>query len=56
MILVDTFDSDEEVKFLIEKLKKCGIEYTEQNNDSGKQVYINEKDVIKLNGLINSLD
>jgi len=56
MILIDTFDSDEEAAFLTGQLKKNNIAYTEKKDTSGLQVFINEADESKLNELIKSLD
>ncbi len=56
MILVDTFDSNEEADFLTGKLKAHGIAYEEKKGDAGFQVFINEADEGKLNELIKSLD
>jgi len=56
MILIDTFDSDEEAAFLTGQLKKNNIQYTEKKDIAGLQVYINEVDENKLNELIKALD
>jgi hypothetical protein len=55
MILIDTFDSDAEAEFLINVLKKNGIQYTEKKGES-YEIYINEADESKLNELIKTLD
>jgi hypothetical protein len=56
MILIDTFDSDEEAVFLTSQLKKHSIPYTEEKGAAGIQVFINESDEAKLNELIKALD
>jgi len=56
MILIDTFDSDEEATFLTGQLKKNNIQYTENTDVAGLQVFINEADENKLNELIKSLN
>jgi hypothetical protein len=56
MILIDTFDSDEEAVFLTDQLKKNKIDYKEEKSDRGLQVFISEADESKLNELIKTLD
>ncbi|HPO02091.1 hypothetical protein K7J14_15630 [Treponema zuelzerae] len=56
MVLLDTFDSDLEAAFLIENLKKAGIQFTEKKAEEGLQVFINEADMGKINDLISKLD
>lgn len=56
MILIDTFDSDEEAVFLTDQLKKNNITYKEEKSDRGLQVFIAETDESKLNELIKTLD
>lgn len=56
MILVDTFDSQEEADFLKAKLSSSGISFKEDQSASGLQVFINESDEGKLNELIKNLD
>jgi hypothetical protein len=56
MILIDTFDSDEEAAFLTGQLKKNNIQYTEKKDSAGFQIFINEADESKLNELIKTLD
>lgn len=56
MILLDTFDSDEEAAFVIELLKKNTIQFSEKKGEAGFQVFINEADEPKINELIKTLD
>jgi hypothetical protein len=56
MILIDTFDSDEEAVFLTDQLKKNNIVYKEEKSEKGFQVFIAEADENKLNELIKTLD
>jgi hypothetical protein len=55
MILIDTFDSDEEAEFLINVLKKNSIQNSEKKG-SAYENYINEADESKLNEIIKTLD
>jgi hypothetical protein len=56
MIVLDTFENNDDAAYLKDLLAKNGISFTEKTVDAGLQILIDEADENKLNEVIKNLD